>query len=186
MPCCPGCLVSAPQGDAYLYRAATPHRVGLLSTGRRFTFVTALTERAPSADALAAAGLEIADRAERSAAYWAAATETYRMLTAGPLAGDFKVHILRGEHLEALGRAEEAREAYCDSYRATAEAAQSVQQFIERAVAAMQEQPQDLLLAKRYFEMAACVEPEHSEVAEALEVIHGAIAARAGQQHDEL
>ena len=92
-------------GDAYLYYAGTPHRVGPLENGTRHTLVIALTERHS-----APATTDEVSYAARRRDYWAAVEAGYKRLTANGLRHEPKVHILHGEHLEALDRGAEARE----------------------------------------------------------------------------
>ena len=183
------------QGDAYIYPAATPHRVRPLHSGARHTLVVALTER-HQAEAMGPEAYAL-----RRAEYWGAVEANFQRLTTGALSHEQKVHILFGEHLEALGRTDEAKAAFCQAYRVpssnsedpTAQSAQSfAASFFSSGVEAlgMKEvgdfggagtQP-DLQLAQNYLAMAACVDPDHPEASEALAVVREAL--RLAQQHD--
>ena len=104
----------------------------------------------------------------------------------GPLAEEPKVHILHGERLEAEGRGEEARLAFCRSYRVSADAS-LIGTFMASGVAALQPEgggPPDLQTAESYFSMAACIDPAHDEVAQALSVVREAIGIRRDAERD--
>lgn len=218
------------QGDAYIYPAAIPHRVGPLQSGRRYTLVIALTERR-SLDA-AAAGSDghgggqqhHSVYAERRRVHWEAMDAVFTRVVSGALKHEAKVHILFGEHLEAQGRHTEAQAAFCKSYRATGHATRHAEPATRRTAAGQEEvgeveeetdavsgtstaarayaadfyasgvqalgmggeaapgTPPDLNLAENYLTMAACVDPGHSEAAEALGVVRDAKRIREQQQ----
>ena len=177
------------QGDAYLYPAAMPHRVGPLASGTRHTLVIALTERhiQPS--------LEPAAYAERRRAHWERMGEGFERVLSGNLSQTAKVHILHGEHLEAQGRAAEAQAAFCKSYRTFGEAAsrEHAAEFFASGVEALgmgggtqgEAKTPDLALAESYLAMAACVHPEHPEAKEALRVVLDAKRMREEQMADQ-
>lgn len=167
--------VVASQGDMYVYGAATPHRVSPLTRGRRFTLVIALTE-ARHEESLG--GASSRDTVERRAAYWAQAEANLAALADGPLAAEPKVHILRGEHLEAAGRADEAKRSFCASYRATPTAAEFAAEFVQKGTAELQldgSRRPDLRLAESYLSMALCIAPANSDAADALKVVRDAL-----------
>ena len=200
--------VYSPQiGDAYAYYAATPHRVSPLTSGRRHTLVIALTERLRSGD------FDEEEYAVRRKAHWDKIETGYNRLTGegGGLAGEPKVHILHGEHLEALNRGDEAQQAFCRSYRShdkasgvaaetsveasvaadgkAAHAAPShkfAAEFFASGVGALNnEGGPDLKMAENYLAMAACVHPEHPEASQALAVVRDALRIRAEQQQQQ-
>ena len=158
------------RGDAYAYAAGFPHRVSVLTGGRRHTLVVALTERRLEASTPG-------DADARRRTYWPAVEAAFASLTAsgGSLADEPKVHILHGEHFEAEGRTDEAQAAFCRAYRAAADGVDYAEKFYESAVDSLQSQPPDLYAARSYLSMASCVRPEHSGAEAALEVVHDAI-----------
>ena len=204
------------QGDAYVYAAATPHRVGPLTAGTRHTLVIALTERhslqnsgsGSEHDTTPGSLLDADTYAQRRRTYWDSIEAGFERVLNGSLAGEPKVHILHGEHLEKQGRTAEAQAAFCRSYRAssssssvddsenrrttvtaegtTAAAVSFAAEFFASGVRALgmggdgapepvAESPKpDLDLAENYLAMAACVDPEHAEAAEALAVVREA------------
>ena len=107
------------------------------------------------------------------------------------------MHILHGEHLEALGRGADAREAFCKSYRAAAEPPTYAAEFYASGVTALGMRnaadvvdasggaPPDLPLAESYLAMAACVDPSHPEASQALQVVRDALNIRAGASNDQ-
>ena len=132
----------------------------------------------------------------RRAEYWAAAEANFRRLTTGALSLEQKVHILFGEHLEAQGRTDEAKAAFCQAYRVPNSesedpTAQSAQVFAASFFASGVEAlgmnavsegdssgagtKPDLHLAQNYLAMAACVDPDHPEASEALAVVRDAL-----------
>lgn len=206
--------ITPQQGDLYLYPAATPHKVNAVETGRRYTLVMALSERRLKLsedvieerrrmrldnveavfDRLATCGGE-ADLlgAESSASL---CTSCAPHDAARPTCCEPKVHILHGEHLEALGgRGDDAQRAFCRSYRATADPdapARLAANFYAAGVDALAleqlNEPSaetdearagpDLPVAEKYLAMAACVDPKHAEAAQALAVVKQALEMR--------
>ena len=145
--------VSAQKGDLYLYPAAFPHAVHDLQAGVRRTLVIALVDKE-------------ADAASR-AAYFARAATEFARLTAGPLAGESKMHLLHAEFLEASGADEAAAaRARCLSFKVTAEAPQYAEHFAGEAARALQhvaaagggaESAETLRAAAGLVEMAECI-----------------------------
>ena len=153
--------VSVRRGDAYAYAAAAPHVVHPLAWGLRRTLVVALNTAADD------------DRAE----YFREAEERYTALAEGALRHEPKLHLLRGEFFEALGRADDAKRAFCASYRATDDAGAYARRFLadgrDAAVADRME------VANEYFRMARCIEPDLlSDDALAAELAVGGAATR--------
>ena len=145
--------VSAQKGDLYLYPAAFPHAVHDLQAGVRRTLVIALVDKQ-------------ADAASR-AAYFARAATEFARLTAGPLAGESKMHLLHAEFLEASGADEAAAaRARCLRFKVTAEAPQYAEHFAGEAARALQhvaaagggaESAETLRAAAGLVEMAECI-----------------------------
>ncbi len=199
--------IEADIGDTYMYSSATPHAVSAVTSGRRFTFVLALTERKVYHLSAEAAGFPPSDASialarigvERQRVWWEQQDVEMEGLTRGALSGVPKVHILHGEMLEASGRVGEAQQAFCNSYRASPDASRYVDAFLPLGVQALQGQAAqaaqpgqagqaeqaearpDLDLAESYFRMASCIDPTHTDAAEALSVVRDAIA-RAQQE----
>ena len=87
---------------------------------------------------------------------------------------------LSHHHLLLLCFFSQARLAFCASYRAAGPPRQFVDAFMPLGVAALQaEGGADLGAAEGYFAMAACIDPSHAEVGEALKVVRDAMAIRA-------
>jgi len=157
------------QGSLYIYPAGLPHKVGALASGHRYTLVLALTERRLDDGSSVAA--------ERQRAYWAAIELAFESLTSGALEREAKLHILHGEHHEALGRGDQAQQAFCRAYQATAgDGVDYAQRFYESAMDSLQEGKRDLRLAESYLRMASCVQPEHPSASAALGVVREALS----------
>uniref|UniRef100_A0A6S9TE07 Prolyl 4-hydroxylase alpha subunit Fe(2+) 2OG dioxygenase domain-containing protein n=1 Tax=Chrysotila carterae TaxID=13221 RepID=A0A6S9TE07_CHRCT len=180
--------ISAQQGDLYLYPASAPHAVHTVASGVRRTLVLALADPVYAASARyvrgggGGGGMRRADNVGSfgsSAAfwrrYWSSTELRFDALAFGPLAAEPKLHLLRGEFLEASGRGDDARGAFCLSYRARpADAANYAQLFLRDGVEALGEsetpRPQRLAVARAYLQMADCIEPNR-EVQEAIAAI---------------
>ena len=132
--------MSVRRGDAYAY-AAAPHVVHPLA-GLRRTLVVALNTAADD------------DRAE----YFREAEERHRPRRRR--ARHEPLHLLRGEFLEALGRADDAKRAFCASYRATDDAGAYARRFLADGRDAAVADRMDV--ANEYFRMARCIEPDSS------------------------
>ena len=153
--------VSVRRGDAYAYAAAAPHVVHPLAWGLRRTLVVALNTAADD------------DRAE----YFREAEERYAALAEGALRHEPKLHLLRGEFFEALGRADDAKRAFCASYRATDDAGAYARRFLADGRDAAVADRMDV--ANEYFRMARCIEPDLlSDDALAAELAVGGAATR--------
>lgn len=168
--------VSAHEGDLYLYPASTPHTVHPLSIGVRHSLVIALNNP-PTTHAY-------------WHAYWRAAESRFVSLAKGELRDEPKLHLLHGEFLEAQGRGAEAKQAYCQSYRAKAVdrpayAQQFMQDGFDSLSAADRPQLQRFETAISYLEMSTCI-VSNDEVEEGLEALRAARAKALEERHDEL
>jgi hypothetical protein len=157
-------VVEAQQGDAYVYSAAMPHRVSALDSGRRFTLVIALTEEpmmasdrqdSSQSDHNVGAHAALAQRH----AWWQQTETQLAALLDGALSGESKVHILHGEFLEAIGRADEAKTAYCRSFRADGKPVAYAQKFLQLGLEALQ-----VVCALRVARFATIATPHSNDV----------------------
>ena len=88
-----------------------------------------------------------------------------------------ELHLLRGEFFEALGRADDAKRAFCASYRATDDAGAYARRFLADGRDAAVADRMDV--ANEYFRMARCIEPDLlSNDALAAELAVGGAATR--------
>lgn len=161
--------VSAQAGDLYLYPASTPHTVHPLSSGTRRSLVIALTD--PFFNDSTRGYWE---------GYWRAVEGRFASLAGGALADEPKLHLLRGEFLEAQGRGAEAQRAYCMSYRARpADAPGYAQQFLQDGFEVLSAEGLSRLAALErsinFLEMSACISPS-PEVDAGLEAVRAAKA----------
>lgn len=153
----PVLLEGLQKGDLYLYPASLPHAVLQLDGGLRYTYVMALS-------------VPLEDRSDhQQASYWTASEERFRALMGRMGEGDLesRLHLIYAQFLEASGDRTDADidAAYCNSYRATPEAAQYAQQFLKHGRMAQDAGDPG---AANYFRMAICVDPTLVPVVESL------------------